>query len=170
MIYLISHRSTSNITLQTIIWFLSFSLKTHNFLQIDAESGSLWTLLCNKKIQHMLLSPCSSTFMSSNNLDYLMLQYGNNQIIMNISCMYRTCALTSDTTPVCYKHRICKQNRISKFSRLIIRARWRSRDKISVSRFLVLGTMLDRPFVPRWYCLLQPNTSAVSPSWSVVLN
>ena len=126
MIYLISHRSTSNITLQTIIWFLSFSLKTHNFLQIDAESGSLWTLLCNKKIQHMLLSPCSSTFMSSNNLDYLMLQYGNNQIIMNISCMYRTCALTSDTTPVCYKHRICKQNRISKFSRLTIRACWSS--------------------------------------------
>ena len=99
MIYLISHRSTSNIALQTIIWFLSFSLKTHNFLQIDAESGSLWTLLCNKKIQHMLLSPCSSTFMSSNNLDYLMLRYGNNQIIMNISCMYRTCALTSDTHP-----------------------------------------------------------------------
>ena len=49
MIYLISHRSTSNIALQTIIWFLSFSLKTHNFLQIDAESRSLWTLLGNKK-------------------------------------------------------------------------------------------------------------------------
>jgi len=154
MIYLISHRSTSNIALQTIIWFLSFSLKTHNFLQIDAESGSLWTLLCNKKIQHMLLSPCSSTFMSSNNLDYLMLRYGNNQIIMNISCMYRTCALTSDTTPVCYKHRICKQNRISKFSRLTIRACWESRDRISMLRLLVLGTMLDKPFVPRRYFLL----------------
>ena len=113
------------------------------------------------------MSPCSSTFMSSNNLDYLMLRSGNNQIIMNIPCMYRTCALTSDTTPVCYKHCICKQNRIYKFSRLIIRACWGSRDKISMLRLLVLGTMLDKPFVPRRYFLLQPKTSAVSLSWSV---
>ena len=163
MIYLISHRSTN------IIWFLLFSFKDSQFpsnrclIRISMNIRQL-------KKQHILLSPCSLTFMPSNNLDYLMLRSGNNQIIMNIPCMYRTCPLTSDTTPVVYKHCICKQNKISKFSRLIIRAHWRSRDKISVSRLLVRGTMLDRPFVPRWYCLLQPNTSAVSPSWSVVLN
>ena len=141
MIYLISHRSTNNN-------MILFSFKDPQF----SSNRCLIRISMNirqLKKQHILLSPCSLTFMPSNNLGYLMLRSGNNQIIMNIPCMYRTCPLTSDTTPVVYKHCICKQNRISKFSRLTIRARWRSRDKISMSRLLVLSTMLDRPFVPK---------------------